>query len=78
MPGLILGLLREALGAILAPRAAWDSKKEPDGKNVSQNGPHLGVHFRHCSGVVDTCLRPFLCLRFDSYQDRFVMDFGRF
>ena len=29
------GLLGDALGAILAPRAAWDSKKGLDGKDVS-------------------------------------------
>ena len=33
--GLVLGVLWEALGIILGPRHAWDSKKRPDDQNGS-------------------------------------------
>ena len=36
------GLLGEALGVILGPKAAWDSKKGPGGQNVHISGPPFG------------------------------------
>ena len=39
------GLLEEALGVILGPKAAWDSKKEPGGKICPFLGPHLETNF---------------------------------
>ena len=50
------GLLGEALGVILGPKAAWDSKKGPGGQNVSTSGPPFGDQFLIFFGFVDTFL----------------------
>ena len=39
------GLLGEALGVILGPKAAWDSKKGPGGKKCPLLGFHLETNF---------------------------------
>ena len=50
------GLLGEALGVILGPKAAWDNKKGPGGKICPFLGPHLETNFWIFFGFVDTSL----------------------
>ena len=40
-----LGLLGGGLGVIVAPKAAWHSKKGPEGQNVYTFGSPFGDHF---------------------------------
>ena len=72
------GLLGEALGVILGPKAAWDSKKEPGGQNVYTSGPTWRQFFEFFRDLLILFCALFSSLRFGRYQNRVWIDFGRF